>query len=91
MHAVQLAGKRVKGAFAQTRPVLPHGGKGRRCVPAQGNIIETEDADVLRDPQTQLGAMDHHTVGQKVVAADDGGAAFFQKAGQMFLQADGKQ
>ena len=50
MYIVKLIEKRKKGALANMRSVLPYGGQRRQRILAQGNVVEADDTEVLRDP-----------------------------------------
>lgn len=84
-----LAGQSVVGAFAQLRPVLADGGKGGLGGLADGQIVNADDAHILRNVDTVALAAGHHLPGQQVVAADQGGAALGQKPGQVGVQTFG--
>ena len=89
-HAVQQAGQSVKSAFAQLGAVLPDGGQGRGGVVAQGQVVEADDAQILRDAQPKLQAVKHDGMGQQVVTAQNGGHILTQQGREMFLETLGK-
>ena len=86
MHIVQLVEHSIEGTLANIDPILTDGGQGRERVAAHGDVVKTHDADIVRNPQTHFFQMHHHTVGQQIVAADDGGAAGIQNPGQVLRQ-----
>jgi len=53
-----------ESTFADVGAVLTDGGQRRHGIAAQRDIVKAQNADILRDPQTKLNAVDHHTVGQ---------------------------
>jgi len=44
-------------------------------IAAEGNVIMSHNADVLRHPQSQFAAVEHGAVGQHVMTADNGSTA----------------
>ena len=85
-----LALQSLKCALAQLSAVLPDGRQGRRSIPAQRDVIEANNAQILRHPDARFPAMDQQHMGQQIVAANDGGAAILQQPGKMPVQALGK-
>lgn len=81
-----LAGQGVEGAFAQLCPVLADRGQRRHGVLAQGQVVKADDAQLSRNGDIQLGAVDQQHMRQNVVGADNRRAAPVQKPGQMLLQ-----
>ena len=89
-NAVQQAFQGVVAAFAEQKAVLADCGQRRRGVGADRKVIEADDADIFRNPEVHLLALDHCRVCDLVVAADDGGHLLLvQKAGQIFFHAVG--
>lgn len=74
-NAVHLAGEGVESASAQVLPILADSGQRWDGVAAQGDIIEAQDAHILRHTKSQLLAVNHNAVGQNIMAADNGGTA----------------
>ena len=70
-----------------TGAVLTAGGVRGGGEAAEGDVVKSHDAQLFRDAQSQLPAVDQHAVGQQVVAADNGGAAGLQNAGKMVGEA----
>lgn len=68
----QQACQGVVAAFSELEAVLPDGGERRRGVGAEGQIIETYDADFLWNPEAHLLALDHCRICDLIVAADKG-------------------
>ena len=60
-----------------------HGGHG---IGAQGQIVKTNDTDVLRYPQAQLLTAEHDGMGQQVMATQDSGDLLLEKLGEELLQ-----
>jgi len=74
-NAVELTGKGIECTLTQCGAVLPNGGQGRCSIAAEGNVIMSHNADVLRHPQSQFAAVEHGAVGQHIMTADNGSTA----------------
>ena len=88
-NAVQQAGECVVGAAAELWPVLADTGQRGDGVGAEGQIVKSDDAQLVGHADAHLHAVDEDGVCQQVVAADDGGDALAEQPRQMVLQAFG--
>ena len=61
-NAVEVAGQGVEGALAQCRTVLPDGAQGRSGITAHGDVIIAQNADILRNTQSQFVAVEQDAV-----------------------------
>ena len=86
-NAIQQAGQCVVSALSQSGAVLTDSGQRRGGVAAEGNIIISHNADILRHPKPQFIAVEHGTVRQNIMGTDNGGTAVFKQTWQMLGQA----
>lgn len=86
-HPGQQAGKSVKAAFAQLGAVLADGGQRWHGVGTQGQVVKADDAQILGDADAQFQAVEHHRMGQQVMAAQNGRYILLEQGRQMLLQA----
>lgn len=63
----------IVSAFAKLDPFLAHGCERRSGVGADGKIVKSDDTDIVRNAVSHLLALDHSSIGNKIVAAYDGG------------------
>ena len=75
----------IKTTFAKLDPVLADGSQRWRSLGAQRQIVKTDNTDISRDPVAQLLTLNHSSVGNLVVAADNGSHSHIQKSGQMLF------
>ena len=85
MDLIDLAGQCVVSTLAQFRTILSQRGQRRIGAAAERQVIDTDDAEFLWNLNSHLRTMDHYRVCQQVVAADDGGTALLDQAGQMLV------
>ena len=75
----------VKTTFAKFDTVLADGSQRWRGIGAQRQIVKTDNTDISRDSVAQLLTLNHSSVGNLVVAADNGSHSHIQKSGQMLF------
>ena len=88
-NTVHQAGQSIVAAFPELRSFLADGGHGRRSVSTHGQIVEADYADIRRNAQAELLALDHGGIGQQVMTADEAGDSHIQQAGKVAFQALG--
>lgn len=90
-HPGQQAGKSVKAAFAQLGAVLADGGQRWHGVGTQGQVVKADDAQILGDADAQFQAVEHHSMGQQVMAAQNGRYILLEQGRQVLLQTFGEE
>ena len=82
---VQNTGQGIISAFSQLYPILTDGGERRGSVGAEGRVVVSYDADISGDVKPELLAVKHGSVGNLVMAADNGGHSHVKKTGKVLF------